>query len=69
MSVVDCFEVGRLAYESKDYYHSILWMKEAIIRLNRKTRSNKQSLTTRKIILSYLAYSTYKIGNFNCVFF
>lgn len=63
MSSLDCFEIGRQAYENKDYYHTILWMQETLSRLNRESKSIKQSLLTRKIVLSYLAFSTYKMGN------
>ncbi|VDK53678.1 unnamed protein product [Anisakis simplex] len=29
----DCFEVGRSAYQQFDYYHTILWMQEALLRV------------------------------------
>lgn len=29
----DCFELGRVAYNAQDYYHTVLWMREAMERM------------------------------------
>jgi len=50
----DCFELGRLAYLESDYYHTVLWMNEAINRLD----SDDQFYAA---ILDYLAYATYMV--------
>ena len=30
LSVEDCFELGRISYNSGDFYHTMLWMQEAL---------------------------------------
>uniref|UniRef100_A0A915BIH4 Prolyl 4-hydroxylase alpha subunit domain-containing protein n=2 Tax=Parascaris univalens TaxID=6257 RepID=A0A915BIH4_PARUN len=59
LSSHDCFEVGRAAYNQNDYYHTILWMQEAQLRLE------NEDPPTANIgdILEYLAFSLYKQGN------
>jgi len=56
----DCFELGRQAYFKEDYYRTVLWMQEAIDRLD-KEESVKPS--DRVNILEYLAFATYSNGN------
>ncbi|CAG2121015.1 unnamed protein product, partial [Medioppia subpectinata] len=56
----DCFELGRQAYVNQDYYHTVLWMQEALDRLEREDSSAHTSKVT---ILEYLAFSTYQRGN------
>jgi prolyl 4-hydroxylase len=56
----DCFKLGRQAYFNKDYYRTVLWMQEAIDRLD-KEESVKPS--DRVNILEYLAFATYLRGN------
>lgn len=60
MTAGDCFEMGRQSYINADYYHTVLWMREAMDRLNSEAN---QTETTRADILEYLAFSTYKQGN------
>lgn len=57
MSSEDCFEIGRQMYNNRDYHHTILWMTEAINRLNNDSR------LPRSDVLEYLAFSTFKEGN------
>uniref|UniRef100_A0A1B0D7K9 Prolyl 4-hydroxylase alpha-subunit N-terminal domain-containing protein n=1 Tax=Phlebotomus papatasi TaxID=29031 RepID=A0A1B0D7K9_PHLPP len=57
MSVGDCFELGRQSYINGDFYHTVLWMREAMDRL---LRSENGTTTTKADILEYLAFSTYK---------
>jgi len=57
MSVEDCFELGRIAYLNGDYYHTILWMEQAL--------SVKNSNTTDALeatIIDYLAYAFYSVS-------
>lgn len=54
----DCFELGRQSYNGLDFYHTELWMNEALNR-HEQERSNS---TTRWEILEYLAYSTFMTG-------
>uniref|UniRef100_A0A0N5AR18 procollagen-proline 4-dioxygenase n=1 Tax=Syphacia muris TaxID=451379 RepID=A0A0N5AR18_9BILA len=55
----DCFEIGRVAYLEEDYYHTILWMQEALNRV----MNESESTAPIEEILEYLAYSLYKQGN------
>lgn len=57
----DCFELGRQSYNNGDFYHTVLWMQEAMQRLE----GEKNKTTTREDILEYLAFSTYMQGEFN----
>jgi prolyl 4-hydroxylase len=54
----DCWELGRQSYINGDHYHTVLWMGEALNKLEEE--SNKTA--ARKDILEYLAFSTYKQG-------
>lgn len=57
MSSEDCFEIGRQMYNNRDYRHTVLWMTEAINRLNNDSRLPRSEL------LEYLAFSTFKEGD------
>lgn len=63
MSANDCFEMGRQSYLNKDFYHTALWMKEAMDRLTNDT--SQTTITSKADILEYLAFSIYKEGEFN----
>uniref|UniRef100_A0A2K6VMM0 procollagen-proline 4-dioxygenase n=1 Tax=Onchocerca volvulus TaxID=6282 RepID=A0A2K6VMM0_ONCVO len=55
----DCFEIGRVAYNTFDYYHTVMWMQEA------RERIEKEAIPTANLedILDYLTFSLYKQGN------
>ncbi|KAL9695414.1 hypothetical protein quinque_014699 [Culex quinquefasciatus] len=61
MSAGDCFELGRQTYLNGDYYHTVLWMREAMDRLSQEVNRT----TTKADVLEYLAFSTFKqaVGN------
>lgn len=59
LSVEDCFELGRQTYLNSDFYHTVLWMREAMDRL---LEGENRTSTTKADILEYLAFSTYKQG-------
>lgn len=61
MSSHDCFEMGRQSYLNSDYYHTSLWMNEAMARLNNNT--NETTSIPKADILEYLAFSVFKQGN------
>lgn len=61
MSSDDCFELGRQSYVNNDYYHTVLWMNEAMSRM-RHDSSNRSLSFTKADVLEYLAFSTYKQG-------
>lgn len=58
LSADDCFELGRQSYNNGDYYHTLLWMREADARLGVEMNETVK----RSDILEYLAFSTYKQG-------
>jgi len=62
LSAIDCFELGRLAYNQGDYYHTILWMGQAhdIMTAGDIPDPNDPDQGT---VLDYLAYSYYVQGN------
>lgn len=63
MSSHDCFEMGRQSYANKDYYHTLLWMNEALARLS--DDKGQTTMVSKADILEYLAFAIYKQGK-NC---
>ncbi|XP_052071020.1 prolyl 4-hydroxylase subunit alpha-2-like isoform X3 [Mytilus californianus] len=59
LSAVDCFEVGRVAYNDEDYYHTTAWMNEAMSRLE----NEKNKTVNKSEIIDFLAFSVYQQGN------
>ncbi len=57
--VLECFELGRIAYEKKDYYHTVHWMSEAIELADNGSRN---STVDKFTILDYLAFSTAQVN-------
>ncbi|CAL2040601.1 unnamed protein product [Caenorhabditis brenneri] len=55
----DTFEVGRAAYNQKDYYHCLMWMQVAL----NKIENESPPTVEESEILEYLAYSLYQQGN------
>ena len=60
LSVFECFEFGRIAYEENDFYHSVRWMTEAL-ELSDKEEDSETARTQRASILDYLSYVTAKV--------
>ena len=58
----DCFELGRQSYNIGDYYHTVLWMQEAMDRLQEE---QNHTAVSKPDILEYLAFSTYMQGYYN----
>jgi len=56
----DCWELGRQSYNTGDHYHTVLWMAEALNKLDENATSESVS---REQILDYLSYSTFMEGN------
>lgn len=63
MTSNDCFELGRQSYLNKDFYHTLLWMNEAMQRLHNDT-AKTTTTTTKADILEYLAFAVFKQGEF-----
>lgn len=58
MTVEDCFELGKIAYTDSDYYHTELWMAQALRQLDQGEESSIDAVT----LLDYLSYSVYQQG-------
>lgn len=58
MNAGDCFELGRQSYLNGDFYHTVLWMQEAMDQLSK----GNNDTTEKADILEYLAFSVYKQG-------
>ena len=54
----ECFELGRVAYEKSDWYHTIRWMSEAL-ELIEKEKNNTN--VDKFSVLDYLSFSTAKV--------
>lgn len=57
----ECFELGRIAYENSDFYHTILWMNEALERINKENVNFSKSGVDKVAILDYLSYALAKV--------
>lgn len=58
MTVEDCYELGKIAYTDADYYHTELWMVQALRQLDR----GEESPIDTVLVLDYLSYSIYQQG-------
>lgn len=52
----DCFELARHAYNQADYYHTVMWMEEALEHTEEAPRT-QENLMFKALVLDYLAYS------------
>ncbi|XP_071379446.1 prolyl 4-hydroxylase subunit alpha-1-like [Centroberyx affinis] len=59
LTVDDCYELGKIAYSETDYYHTELWMAQALKQLDRGDASAAVDAVT---VLDYLSYSIYQQG-------
>lgn len=59
LTAADCFELGRQSYNTQDFYHTALWMNEA---LQRHDMERNGTGTAKWEILEYLAYSKFMQG-------
>ncbi|NXR65851.1 P4HA3 hydroxylase, partial [Rhadina sibilatrix] len=64
LSADDCFHVGKVAYDTGDYYHSIAWLEEAVslFRLNYGSW-NLEDRSSLEDALDHLAFSYFMAGN------
>ncbi|XP_014670419.1 PREDICTED: prolyl 4-hydroxylase subunit alpha-1-like [Priapulus caudatus] len=51
----ECFEIGKIAYNSGDHYHTVMWMEEAMKRIQ------DDDVASRAEILEYLAFSIFMV--------
>ncbi|XP_068585290.1 prolyl 4-hydroxylase subunit alpha-1-like isoform X3 [Cebidichthys violaceus] len=55
----DCYDLGKVAYSEADYYHTELWMLQALRQLDEGETSGSVDAVT---VLDYLSYSVYQQG-------
>ena len=63
LDVADCYHIGRTAYFKQDYYHTVLWMREAyrqIIENNLELDETQKSYEFT--VLDHLSYSLSQLG-------
>lgn len=59
LTVGDCFGMGKIAYNDGDYYHTVLWMEQAL-----KQHDEGEDTTVSKVeILDYLSYAVFQFGD------
>lgn len=58
MTVEDCYELAKIAYSEADYYHTELWMAQALKQLDQGEMSTLDKVT----VLDYLSYAIYQQG-------
>ncbi|XP_024118999.2 prolyl 4-hydroxylase subunit alpha-1-like, partial [Oryzias melastigma] len=58
MTVEDCYELGKVAYTEADYYHTELWMAQAL----RQLEEGEESPLDKVTVLDYLSYAIYQQG-------
>ncbi|XP_033995861.1 prolyl 4-hydroxylase subunit alpha-2 isoform X3 [Trematomus bernacchii] len=59
LTVEDCFDMGKTAYNDADYYHSVLWMQQSLKQLD----AAEETEVAKGDILDYLSYSVYQMGD------
>lgn len=59
LTVDDCFDMGKTAYNENDYYHAVLWMQQALQQMD----DGEETKTSKLDILDYLSYSVYQMGD------
>ncbi|NXH46117.1 P4HA3 hydroxylase, partial [Dicaeum eximium] len=64
LSADDCFHVGKVAYDTGDYYHSIAWLEEAVSLFRLSYGSwNLGDRSSLEDALDHLAFSYFMAGN------
>ncbi|XP_028844892.1 prolyl 4-hydroxylase subunit alpha-1b isoform X1 [Denticeps clupeoides] len=58
MTVEDCYELGKIAYSDVDYYHTELWMAQALRQLDQ----GEESAIDKVTVIDYLSYAIYQQG-------
>lgn len=59
LTVDDCYDMGKTAYNEADYYHAVLWMQQALKQLD----AGEDAVISKADILDYLSYSVYQMGD------
>jgi hypothetical protein len=57
---LECYDLGRVAYTNDDFYHTLMWMQEALDHLDKEI--NNTSIN-KFDILDHLANATLKVND------
>ncbi|KAM4704283.1 prolyl 4-hydroxylase subunit alpha-1 [Rhinophrynus dorsalis] len=60
LTAEDCYELGKIAYTEADYYHTELWMEQALRQLD---NGEESSSIDKVLVLDYLSYAVYQQGD------
>ncbi|KAJ8348027.1 hypothetical protein SKAU_G00266160 [Synaphobranchus kaupii] len=60
LTVDDCYDMGKTAYNEGDHYHSVLWMQQALRQLD---AGEDATTSSKSDVLDYLSYSVYQMGD------
>jgi len=63
LTAEDCFRLGAVAYFNQDYYHTVMWVTEAI----NVWESEQQKTIDKSTLLDYLSYSLYMVSLTHCL--
>ncbi|XP_059502749.1 prolyl 4-hydroxylase subunit alpha-3 isoform X1 [Stegostoma tigrinum] len=64
LSADDCFQIGKVAYDIGDYYHSVIWLEEAVTLFRQSIGIwNTEDQGSLEEALDHLAFSHYMTGN------
>uniref|UniRef100_A0A668B067 procollagen-proline 4-dioxygenase n=1 Tax=Myripristis murdjan TaxID=586833 RepID=A0A668B067_9TELE len=59
LTVDDCYDMGKTAYNDADYYHAVLWMQQSLRQLD----AGEEAVVSKADVLDYLSYSVYQMGD------
>ncbi|KAM4620510.1 prolyl 4-hydroxylase subunit alpha-2-like [Polymixia lowei] len=59
LTVDDCYDMGKTAYNDADYYHAVLWMQQSLRQLD----AGEEAVVSKAEVLDYLSYSVYQMGD------
>ncbi|XP_030066957.1 prolyl 4-hydroxylase subunit alpha-2 isoform X3 [Microcaecilia unicolor] len=59
LSADDCFDMGKIAYNDGDYYHTVLWMEQALKQLD----EGEEAVSSKVTVLDYLSYAVFQFGD------
>ncbi|OCT87786.1 prolyl 4-hydroxylase subunit alpha-2 isoform X1 [Xenopus laevis] len=59
LSADDTFGMGKIAYHDGDYYHTVLWMQQALKQLDEGERAEISQVE----VLDYLSYTVFQLGD------
>ena len=57
----ECYDLGRIAHHKDDFYHALMWMQEALDKLDDEVNN---TTVNRIDILDHLSFATYKVKIF-----